>query len=347
MKSHQWRIVTSPDEMKEGLFGQLLLWILEILPYLENNSIFPDWEIKSRLYGNFPEYTVVPGVFDLAYMPPQNINKMVRLIALRTTHAHTFGGDWNYVHRLWNSYFIIPNRIISIVNKIKITPHTLGIHYRGTDKNHTLSDTNPVSQSVFLMLVEDFLREHQDISSIFVATDEDSFIQNVQAKFSHLEIINLGKIEFHKTVTNGEQKADRALIDCCLLSQCRYLLKCSSALSAFAKILNPQLEAYRVSACKFNHSGLPIIPFFPRDIIPYFPDAFIPKLTSTNPECSQILQELFTDDWLDNIEINQKFGKVFKSQIRFTKYEKIKNLISFFIIDFIKIILIFTKLKRP
>ena len=345
MQSRQWKIVTSPDEMKEGLFGQVLLWILEILPYLEDQSIFPDWEIKSRLYGNFPEYTVVPGVFDLAYMPPQNINKMVRLIALRTTHTYTLGGDWDYVHRLWNSYFTIPNRIISIVNQIKITPHTLGLHYRGTDKNQSLSDTNPVSQSVFLMLVEDFLREHQDINSIFVATDEASFIQNVQARFSHLEIINLGKIEFHKTVTNGEEKADRALTDCFLLSRCRYLLKCSSALSAFAKILNPQLEAYRVSACKFNNSGLPNIPFFPRDIIPYFPDAFIPKLTSTNPECSQILKNLFTDDWLDNNE-STIWQSVFKSQMRFTKYEKVKNLINFSIVDFIKSILIFAKLKR-
>ena len=97
---------------------------------------------------------------------------------------------------------------------------------------------------------------------------------------------------------------------------------------------------------KLIFTNIPL--FFSRDIIPYFPDAFIPKLTSTNPECSQILKNLFTDDWLDNLDNNEStiWKSVFKSQMRFTKYEKVKNLVNFFIIDFIKSILIFAKLKR-
>jgi len=37
--------ITSYNEMTEGLFGQVILWIFEILPILENNKIDPKREI--------------------------------------------------------------------------------------------------------------------------------------------------------------------------------------------------------------------------------------------------------------------------------------------------------------
>lgn len=40
------------EEMKLGLYGQILLCILEILPYLDENNIKPKWNITSPYYGN-------------------------------------------------------------------------------------------------------------------------------------------------------------------------------------------------------------------------------------------------------------------------------------------------------
>jgi hypothetical protein len=106
---------------------------------------------------------------------------------------------------------------------------------------------------------------------------------------------------------NSFSKGDHALLDCLLLSRCRYLLKCQSALSGFSKVLNPRLEAYRLSANKLPSWSWGN---------PYFPDAYLPKLTSKNPECQKILDDLFTDDWTLDRVAAKKFGGSFKYRLR-------------------------------
>lgn len=156
MNAIRWKITTSPNDLKEGLFGQVILWTFEVMPYLAEKSIFPEWDIKSKLYGAAPNYTVIPGVFDLAYTLDGQINKVTKLLALRASCTSTLGGDWDYLHQLWHSYFKVPERIKMAADQIGIPQNTLGIHYRGTDKNRTLHDTNPVSQKDFLTLVKRF-----------------------------------------------------------------------------------------------------------------------------------------------------------------------------------------------
>src|SRR5271157_2949499 len=63
----------------------------------------------------------------------------------------------------------------------------------------------------------------------------------------------------HDVSANSSHAKD-AILDCLSLARCRYVLKCMSALSGFAKVLNPDLEVYRVAAMKQD----------------WFPDAYIP-----------------------------------------------------------------------
>src|SRR4051812_27408612 len=86
-------ITARPEDLLEGLFGQVILYIFEILPYLHSRAIFPDWEIRARYYGMGPRSLVVPGVLDLAYEASPGPKKRVDLIQFRTRHRHLLGND--------------------------------------------------------------------------------------------------------------------------------------------------------------------------------------------------------------------------------------------------------------
>jgi hypothetical protein len=75
------------------------------------------------------------------------------------------------------------------------------------------------------------------------------------------------------------------------LSKCKTVLKNSSALSSFAKVINPSLNIYRINSYKFNPDP---------NNIPYFPDAYIPLLpTNVNygDDCNNLITQIQQDDW--------------------------------------------------
>jgi hypothetical protein len=302
------KICTTPGQLTEGLFGMIFLHVIEVLPYLEKRSIYPEWAIRSTNYGNSNEdFVVIPGCLDLNYDPKEEDKAELNLQDLRDAHIVTLGGDWNYISGLWNKYFRWPERVVSKADQFPVSATTLGLHYRGTDKNQDLIQTNPVSASEFIALVKDFLQSHPDIQNIFLATDENTFMERLRENVTSVSVINSGSVASWRNETNNNSfmKSDHAMLDCLLLSRCKYLLKCQSALSGFAKILNPQLEAYRVSASKPFHFG-----------IPYFPDAYIPQLTSKNTECQKILDKLLDGDWTRDEAATKAFGRVFKYKRR-------------------------------
>ena len=303
------KISTQTDQLREGLFGQIFLWVFELLPYFDRKRIFPAWAIRSTLYGTAADFLVIPGLLEINYDTSAENYQDVNLQDLRDRHAATLGSDWDYAAALWHKYFRWPERVIQRADQFPRLDQALGIHYRGTDKNKSLVETNFVSQENFLELVQDFVETHPNIDAIYAATDENSFIEKLRAQHPSLQVVNSGIVTHHKSAagTNSSSKGDHALLDCWLLSRCKYLLKCQSALSGFAKVLNPQLDAYRVSASK--------LPYWSWGI-PYFPDAYLPKLTSRKPECQRILAELLAGDWTEDPVAMMKFGHTFQHKTR-------------------------------
>lgn len=304
MSPKRWRIATATDELQEGLFGQIVLYTFELLPHLAEQGVLPAWDVRSRFYGVAPDFRVIPGVFDLAYEPPVAVDRELGFTALRVAQARVLGGDFDGLHRLWTRYFAIPTRITDVADQHPVGPRTLGLHFRGTDKNTAAWDTNPITQDDFLTLAEDFVARHPEIENIFIATDEFSFVEHARRRLTSRPIVNLGEVQFHKAAENVPHKADRAVLDCVLLSRCGDVLKCSSALSGFAKVLNPQLRAWRVSASKMFAD------------IPYFPEAYVPRLQTDDARCRAILERQFRDDWQDDAETFRRFGTPFVSTRR-------------------------------
>jgi hypothetical protein len=288
-KPRHWRVTTKLDDITEGLFGQVVLYVFEVLPFLERAGVAPSWQIRSRLYGSPPDFLVLPGVFDARLpAPPTAPSRRRNLLLLRNLHRVALGHDWPYLHALWSRHFEIPARVLRRAEALAPGPGTLGLHFRGTDKVSAHWDTNPVSHADFLALTADFLRTHPEIERLFVATDDAAFLEAVRDRFARLPIATSGVGAFHKDARDGPSSADHALLDCVLLSRCRWVLKTSSALSAFAKVLNPELAIFRVAASKLF------------DVMPYFPVAYIPRLRSSDPECARILERLLQGDWLDD-----------------------------------------------
>ncbi|MEO7335201.1 MAG: hypothetical protein ABIV63_01355, partial [Caldimonas sp.] len=284
--STRWLIDAKIGDVPEGLFGQVVLYVFEILPYLERKGVNAQWKVRSPLYGDAPDHLVIPGAFDVVQVQASASTTRTRnLIVVRNLHRVALGNDWRHLGALWSRHFAVPMRVNRRADSIGLGSAALGLHFRGTDKMTALWDTNPVSHADFLSLVADFIRTHPAIDQLFIATDDGTFLESARARFPHLAIATSGVADSHKAATGPQSKADHALLDCVLLSRCRWVLKTSSALSAFAKVLNPDLEIYRVAASKLF------------DVMPYFPVAYIPRLTSTDPVCSTILERLFKDDW--------------------------------------------------
>lgn len=302
-------ISSSPEELQEGLFGQIILWTFEILPHLDATGQQPAWAIRSRLYGSGADPVVIPGLLETAYPAPTPAGPLVPFAHLRDNHAAILGHDWPYLAGLWARYFRLPARIHTRAADYPALNQALGLHFRGTDKNRASVETNPVTAEEFLTLAEDFIATHPGITTLYLASDEPTFLAQTRLRFPKLQIVASGTAAHHKSAPDEElfAKGDHALLDCLLLSRCRYVLKCQSALSGFAKILNPDLEIYRISANKLAHWS---------HGIPYFPDAYLPQLTSRNPACQQILTRLLTGDWTEDPVARRRYGKVFRHRRR-------------------------------
>jgi hypothetical protein len=281
------RISSATNELGEGLFGQIILWVFEILPFLYANKLFPDWKICSANYGRASDGLTIPGVLDLAYQVNPGHKKEVRLLELRAHRRHVLGNDWRRLSTIWNSYFRIPDRIANRAETFGSLLDTVGIHYRGNDKQTSLWDTNPVGHDDYFEIISEFLRHRPQFRRIFLATDDIGFYQFLQNRLS-VEIINLGGVGYHKAETPRdelESKTDRAMLDCVLLSRCGAVLLTSSALPSFAKILNPDLEIYRVAASKFFTNT------------PYFPVAYVPIYKPSSQAVSALIDRLTIGDW--------------------------------------------------
>lgn len=249
-------------KIRNGLFGSTLTWILEILPYLKKNGIYPDWQIDTYCYG-----PIFPNIIKPKHITSKS-NIKIDLIKLKSEHPYTYKeSECNLAHDLFFEYFDIPNDILENVENIieKFAGKTLGVHFRGTDKFNLEADY--ISQDDVLKNIIAFLSKSNEFHTIFVMSDEASFITKINSEFSNKKynIIYTNSLRsnnnepIHPNRCNINN-AKEAIIDSLILSKCDYIIKTSSCLSDWVKIWNPSIEVYNLN--KFRYT------WFPQSIIP-------------------------------------------------------------------------------
>ena len=205
-------------------------------------------------------------------------------------HKFNFKNDFKRANKYWNSHFRFTADVHDRLNSFWETNFSgktvLGVHYRGTDKNVDTWQANPVSRYQFLCVVEDFLKSHPDVTAIFVASDDAKFIEAMRnfsnARFYDQQRSEDGRPLWNQQKGSGNEAASKdAILDSLTLARCRYGLKCMSQLSAFSKVINPELEIYRVSACKPG----------------WFPEAYVPLYRSADRAAQSLLNTLQEGDF--------------------------------------------------
>ena len=305
-------ISCEPEDLDQGLFGHVLPNIFQILPYLHQRGIYPAWEIRTKHYGDPPQFITIPGALDLAYEAPTGPYRRMSLNELRRRHSHILGNDWPALARIWKAYFKVPKRVLDASERVLPEGRLLGIHYRGTDKQTTSWDSNPITQQEYLVLINDFLQQNAGFDHILVGTDEHSFVDALRSSVS-IPVVDLGPVEFHMaaehTMSRAE-KTDRAMLDCLLFSRCKTVLSTSSALPSFAKLFNPSLEIFRCAASKrFSN-------------MPYFPVAYTPILPVTSAASMEILSRTMHSDWTSDPTM-ARFRKQFSASPRWPSNQRV------------------------
>ena len=300
----------------KGFFCSLT-WLLECLPYidnyLENNADdskkkLIGFEFYSHNYGSYPNFSVF-GKNLITYFPSLD-NPIEKTGPKDLVHHTSLTSNFKYAHELFFKYFNFSSEIYeesSDITKSFKNKKILGLHFRGTDKL-TVKWADHTSIDDFMIIIDDYLSQHP-VDGIFFCTDSLQFknkmIHVYSSKYtlyynknqditeSPLHLTRLNVLEnITNAIKNGhpiEKKLEiecskndyelkQVILDSIVLSKCSTVIKTHSLVSCFSKIINPELEIYRLNGC----SEL------------YYPESYIPFYHSNNVVINNILQKMKT-----------------------------------------------------
>jgi hypothetical protein len=287
-------LIYSENELNEGLFGEIFLRIFELLPILENNNLDINnlyWYVKTANYDS-----IFPEILDYTNDDKniqQPMNHIINFFELRNiVPQYVLGDDFLKLNKLFFKYFKIPKQLSDVADSLSLKDY-LGLHYRGTDKTTDIGFNTPLTKEMFYIVVDSYIQTN-NIKNIFIASDENDVFDYFVEKYPNIDFKSCRDFKGNLFWRNNENpilSGKMAMVDMLCLSKCNTVLKVSSALSSFSKVINPSLNVYRINSLKFIPN--------PKHI-PYFPDAYIPLLPTNEKyteECNNIMKEVQQDDW--------------------------------------------------
>jgi hypothetical protein len=248
----------------QGLFGSSLFWLLNRLPYFFEKKLYPSWEIKNINHGDpVKKDNIVPGIIS-----PKRVDDLPKKrLNLDTIPAYNFT-DFKEANFYFNHYFEFNKDIIGLSKQIsKDFKNTLGIHFRGYDKTTNNHEAICINKNKFLKKIKEYIKNNK-FDSIFILSDQLSLKEFLKEELGNLTDCKILYSDLAPTFHLEQQKLHNKLkltkssvAEMLALSKCNHVLKSHSAFSSWAKIINPDLEMYRVNECKNN----------------WFPDYYLPE----------------------------------------------------------------------
>ena len=269
-------IYSEKNDLTEGIYGQCLIWLLELLNNLIENKKINDntkiiFNINTLNNDNLiPNFIVPKNIY--TFKIDDTVTK-ISLLEFKQNNKISFKFNehsYEIANNIFNKFFKFNNFINNQINKVNLSSKSLGIHYRGTDKNFDNDQSNSISCDEFLLIIDDYLKKN-DVSNIFCCSDEEIFISKITKKYPE-KIIEYKQLRSNNSnnfgfFRNGQYSSEsiknnltnNSIIDMLLLSKCNFIIKTSSAMSSFSKIINPSINLYCTSAMKQ--------PWFPAGVV--------------------------------------------------------------------------------
>jgi hypothetical protein len=291
--------IKTKKPFQNGLFANIFCQLLELLPFFKKNNIYPEFDITSSLYGIGDDKKVFPHYISHNYNFKNNNDMNPNMEVIATISNLNSKNDYIEIYfedifnkystksmpattanALFFEYFSFPELIYNeykILASQYLEKKIMGLHYRGTDKMKQNPTSKAYSEAGFLDLtnVINILNNeltNREIDVLYIASDDPSIIPILKEKLLNIQIINFSydfKIiphkPYHSIQTNSCDKLKMglsAIRDVLMLSHCNIVFKYCSQMSAFCKVINPNLEMYRL-----NH---PNYCWFPESIIPLY-----------------------------------------------------------------------------
>jgi hypothetical protein len=293
----------------KGFFCSLT-WLLQCLPYIDNDIIHKQnvgFSFYSHNYGSYPNFSVFGKHLITKFPSLPSPEQSIDIKEIFKINYKSLDNNFKYANDLFFKYFDFSNDIYiesKSISDLFINKKTLGLHFRGTDKlnvkwaDHTSADD-------FLSIVDDYL-SNNSIDCIFFCTDCLYFKNKIIDKYSNiytlhynknnnltnnaLHLSRLSAIEgtikgikykymteekLEKECTINEEELKTVIMDSMILSKCSTVIKTHSLVSCFSKIINPDLEIYRINGCSEV----------------YYPESYIPFYTTNNVNIQNILNK--------------------------------------------------------
>jgi hypothetical protein len=254
-------------EANSGFFS-VMQTILFILVFCEEKNLHPDISARGGIYGDrLGTVDWFGRLFESLKSPEaslvQRLNNRTDIHTSRIKGVEELGLRARYEMSLtlaeasavFNSHYRpradVLTEVDSICNRLRVSPQTLAVHYRGTDKIH---EAARVPLHVMLEAVEKIAFERPFLTNILLASDESAFIESFQRHPFKIPVsivpaayMPRGQTPVHFSGHPGLAIGREALLTCLILSRCGFLIKTASFLSAWAKVFNPSLPTWLIA----------------------------------------------------------------------------------------------------